>query len=122
MPRQQRVNLDEVIRCDVLAAIGEELEIVSVLPETLAQHLLGFWFFLKQTFVNDVANVGGRQMDAELWLEATLELAEHVGVVGLFEFLLAGHEEPRFAFESLSEFGDEGLQLEHPLLILVDVL
>ena len=72
--------------------------------------------------MHDVADVGRGKMHTELLLEATLELAEQVSLVGLFELLLASHEEPRFAFETLAQFRDEGLQLEHALLVLVDVL
>ena len=93
-----------------------------MLTEELSQLLVCLGCLLEQTLVDDVADVGGGKMDAELLLEAALEFAEHRGLVGLFELLLAGHYEPRLALKTLAQFRDEGLQLEHALLVLVDVL
>ena len=40
-------------------------------------------------------------MDPELRLEAALEFTEHVGLICLFQLLLAGNEKPGLALESL---------------------
>ena len=42
MPGKQRVDLDEVLLGDILAAKSKELEIVAVLSEAIAQEGVAF--------------------------------------------------------------------------------
>ncbi len=73
-----------------------------MLLEELAQLSGRLGGLLQQALVDDVADVRGGEVDAQLGWEAVLELAEDVGLVGLFELLLAGHEQPRLALEPLA--------------------
>ena len=72
--------------------------------------------------MDDVADVRRAEVHAEVRREAVLELAEVVVLSLVLELLLAGGEEPHAALELLPQLRDERLELEHPALVLVDVL
>ena len=95
MPREHRVDLDELVRRDLLAAVGEELEVGPVLLEERAELRLGLGLLLQQPPVDDVADVRRREVHAELRREAVLR-PDQERVVGLLvELLLAERERAR---------------------------
>ena len=122
MPGEHRIDLDEVFLRDLSAAVPVELQLAAMLLETLAQLSLESRLLLQQPLVDDVAAVRGAQMDPELGWEAILQLADVAGFRLVFELLLAGGEQPDAALEPLAQLGHEGLELQHPALVLVNVL
>ncbi len=122
LARQHRVDLEEVLLGDLLAAEGVELQLGPMALEQLAQQRLVLLALGEQPLVDDVADVGRVQVDAQRRREAVLELADVVRLVGVLELLLAGREDPDQSLQLLAELGDERLQRQHPVLVLVDVL
>ena len=57
MPRKHRIDFDEVLLGNIVTAVGEQLEIISMLTEELSQLFVRLVGFLQQTLVNDVTNI-----------------------------------------------------------------
>ena len=72
--------------------------------------------------MHHVADVGGVEVDPQVRREAVLHLAQDRGLALLLELFLARDQQPHTALEPLPQRRDEGLQLEHALAALVDVL
>ena len=101
MPRQHRVHLDELVRGDRLAAVGEELEVGPVLLEQRrgAAPPPRAVFWSSRLWTTSRMFVGG-EVHAELRREAVLRPDEERVVGLLVELLLAEREQPRLALEA----------------------
>jgi hypothetical protein len=93
-----------------------------VLLEEIPKTVFHLGLLLEQPLVDDIADVRRRQVDAEVRWKTVLELGEVVGLRLVLELLLACGEKPDASLEPLPQLGDERLELQHPALVLVDVL
>ena len=93
-----------------------------MLQEKLAELPLDLRLLLQEPLVDDVADIRRAEVHAELGREAVLQLADVVRLGLVFQLLLPRREEPDAPLEALPELRDEGLELQHPALVLVDVL
>ncbi len=76
---------------------------------------------LEQAPVDDVTDVGRAEVDAELRGKRSSRLGER-DAGGVVELLLARGEEPDAALEPRAQVGDEALDLEHAIFVVVYVL
>ncbi len=123
MARQERVHLDEVVQGDGVALVRIQGELRAVPLEQLPQLRLLQLPLPQQALVHHLADVRDAQVDAERRREAILELHDgrrHSGA--LLELLLPRGEEPGAALHALTQGRHEGLQGQHAVLVVVDVL
>ena len=93
-----------------------------MLTEEIPQEWLACGGLLQEALVDDVADVRGGEVNAKRGGEAVLQLREGIRSRFFLELLLAGREEPDASLQPLSEVRDEGLELEHPVIVVVNVL
>ena len=121
--REHRVHLDEVHLRDLVAAVRIEREIGAVLLEQRPQVSKDELLLAEQALVDDVADVGDAEVDAERGREAILELEDGAGHAGaLLQLLLPGGEQPRPPLHPLPERRHERLEREHAIVVVVHVL
>ena len=97
VPREHRVHLDELVGRDLVAAVGEELQVGAVLLEHRPELRVDLGPLLEEPPVDDVADVRRGEVHAELRREAVLRPDEERVVGLLVELLLPEGDEPGLA-------------------------
>ena len=122
VPREHRVHLDKLVRGDLVAAVGIELEVGPVLLEHRAELRVDFRPLLEQPPVDDVADIRRGEVHAELGRKTVLR-PDKEGVIGLLvELLLPEGDEPGLALEPGAEGRRERSEPIDAILVRQDVL